>query len=67
MKLRLFRNATIKLAIAGKTILIDPFFAPKGTTPSYTGRAPQSARGLPASVEDPCGVLAVIRSSRRWS
>lgn len=43
MKLRLFRNATVKLAIAGKTILIDPFLAPKGTRPSYTGRA-QSAR-----------------------
>jgi len=52
MKLRLFRNATIKLAIAGKTILIDPFFAPKGTRPSYTGRAPNPLVELPASVEE---------------
>jgi L-ascorbate metabolism protein UlaG (beta-lactamase superfamily) len=43
MKLRLFRNATVKLAIAGKTILIDPFLAPKGTRPSYTGRARRPA------------------------
>jgi len=47
MKLRLFRNATIKLAIAGKTILIDPFFAPKGTshpTPAARPIRPWSCR-----------------------
>jgi L-ascorbate metabolism protein UlaG (beta-lactamase superfamily) len=52
VKLRLFRNATIKLSIAGKTILIDPFFAPKGTRPSYTGRALNPLVDLPADPEE---------------
>jgi len=52
MKLRLFRNATVKLAIAGKTILIDPFLAPKGTRPSYTGRALNPLVDLPTSPEE---------------
>jgi L-ascorbate metabolism protein UlaG (beta-lactamase superfamily) len=40
MKLRLLRNATLKLDFAGTTVLIDPFFAPKGTRPPLAGRAP---------------------------
>jgi L-ascorbate metabolism protein UlaG (beta-lactamase superfamily) len=40
MKLRLLRNATLKLDFAGTTILIDPIFAPKGTRPPLAGRAP---------------------------
>jgi len=51
MKLRLLRNATLKLEILGKTILIDPFFAPKGSLPSFTGRAPNPLVELPASPE----------------
>jgi L-ascorbate metabolism protein UlaG (beta-lactamase superfamily) len=43
MRLRLLRNATLKLDILGRTILIDPFFAPKGTRPSFAGRAPISS------------------------
>jgi L-ascorbate metabolism protein UlaG (beta-lactamase superfamily) len=52
MKLRLLRNATLKLDIMGKTILIDPFFAPKGSRPSFTGRAPNPLVELPASTEE---------------
>jgi L-ascorbate metabolism protein UlaG (beta-lactamase superfamily) len=52
MKLRLLRNATLKLEILGKTILIDPFFAPKGSRPSFTGRAPNPLVELPASPDE---------------
>jgi L-ascorbate metabolism protein UlaG (beta-lactamase superfamily) len=52
MKLRLLRNVTLKLNILGRTILIDPFFAPKGTRPSFTGRAPNPLVDLPASPEE---------------
>ena len=49
MKLRLLRNATLKLEIQGRIILIDPFFAPKGSRPSFTGRALNPLVELPAS------------------
>ena len=52
MKLRLLRNATLKLEIIGRTVLIDPFFAPKGSRPSFTGRAPNPLVELPASPEE---------------
>jgi L-ascorbate metabolism protein UlaG (beta-lactamase superfamily) len=52
MKLRLLRNATLKLEILGKTILIDPFFAPKGSRPSFTGRALNPRVELPATPEE---------------
>ena len=52
MKLRLLRNATLKLEIQGRTVLIDPFFAPKGSRPSFTGRAPNPLVELPASPEE---------------
>ena len=52
MKLRLLRNATLKLEILGKTILIDPFFAPKGSRPSFTGRALNPLVELPATPEE---------------
>ncbi|MBX9647133.1 MAG: MBL fold metallo-hydrolase [Xanthobacteraceae bacterium] len=52
MKLRLLRNATLRLDIQGKTILIDPFFAPKGSRPSFTGRAPNPLVDLPATPEE---------------
>lgn len=51
MKLQLIRNATLKLDYAGRTILIDPFFAPKHSRPSYTGRSPNPLVDLPASIE----------------
>ena len=52
MKLRLLRNATLKLEIQGRIVLIDPFFAPKGSRPSFTGRAPNPLVELPASPEE---------------
>ena len=52
MKFRLLRNATLKLEIAGRTILIDPFFAPKHSRPSYTGRSPNPLVELPASTDE---------------
>lgn len=51
MKLQLIRNATLKLDYAGRTILIDPFFAPKHSRPSYTGRSPNPLVDLPAGIE----------------
>lgn len=50
MKLRLFRNATLKLDYAGRTILIDPYLAPKHSLPSFTGRSPNPMVELPAPV-----------------
>jgi L-ascorbate metabolism protein UlaG (beta-lactamase superfamily) len=52
MKLRLLRNATLKLEISGRIVLIDPFFAPKGSRPSFTGRAPNPLVELPATPEE---------------
>lgn len=51
MKLQLFRNATLKLDYAGRTILIDPYLAPKHSLPSFTGRSPNPMVDLPASIE----------------
>ena len=51
MKLQLFRNATLKLTYAGRTILIDPYLAPKHSLPSFTGRSPNPMVELPASIE----------------
>jgi hypothetical protein len=47
MELRLLRHATLKLNVAGRTMLIDPFFAPKHSRPSYTGRSPNPLVELP--------------------
>ncbi|MCS3451200.1 MULTISPECIES: MBL fold metallo-hydrolase [Bradyrhizobium] len=52
MKLRLLRNATLKLEFLGRTILIDPFLAPKGTRPTLAGRAPNPLVDLPVSAEE---------------
>jgi L-ascorbate metabolism protein UlaG (beta-lactamase superfamily) len=51
MKLQLFRNATLKLAYAGRTVLIDPYLAPKHSLPSFTGRSPNPMVDLPAGIE----------------
>jgi L-ascorbate metabolism protein UlaG (beta-lactamase superfamily) len=52
MKLQLLRNATLKLSFGGRTILIDPYFAPKHSLPSFTGRSPNPLLDLPTGVED---------------
>jgi L-ascorbate metabolism protein UlaG (beta-lactamase superfamily) len=40
MKLQLIRNATLVLDYAGHHILIDPYFAPKQSRPSYIDQSP---------------------------
>ncbi|WP_426239140.1 MBL fold metallo-hydrolase [Pararhizobium sp. DWP1-1-3] len=52
MKLQLIRNATLKLDYAGRTVLIDPYLAPKHTLPSFTGRSPNPMVDLPVGIDD---------------
>ena len=52
MKLRLLRNATLKLNVAGRTILVDPFFAPRHSRPSYAGRSLNPLVELPVGVDE---------------
>jgi L-ascorbate metabolism protein UlaG (beta-lactamase superfamily) len=52
MQLQLIRNATLKLAYGGATILVDPYFAPKHSLPSFTGRSQNPMVELPVAVED---------------
>ncbi len=52
MKLRLLRNATLKQDLLGRTVLIDPFFAPKHSRPSYTGRSPNPLVELPVGTNE---------------
>jgi L-ascorbate metabolism protein UlaG (beta-lactamase superfamily) len=47
MRLRLFRNATQRLRYAGREILLDPYFAPKHSRPSFAGRSPNPLVDLP--------------------
>lgn len=51
MRLQLIRSATLLLDYAGQHILIDPFFAPKHSRPSYTGRSPNPLVELPLPPE----------------
>jgi L-ascorbate metabolism protein UlaG (beta-lactamase superfamily) len=52
MQLQLIRNATLKLAYGGATILVDPYFAPKHSLPSFTGRSQNPMVELPVAVEE---------------
>lgn len=52
MKLQLLRNATLKLDYAGSTVLIDPFFAPKHSRPSFTDRSPNPMTDLQVSTDE---------------
>ena len=47
MKFKLIRSATIRLEYAATTLLIDPYFAPKYSMPSYTGRSLNPLVDLP--------------------
>ncbi|HTN97422.1 MAG TPA: MBL fold metallo-hydrolase [Nordella sp.] len=60
MKLRLFRNATLKLDYAGRTILIDPYLAPRHSLPSFTGRSPNPMVELPAPIEEILEDVALV-------
>jgi L-ascorbate metabolism protein UlaG (beta-lactamase superfamily) len=51
MRLQLIRNATLLLDYAGSHILIDPFFAPKHSRPSYTGKSSNPLVDLPLPPE----------------
>lgn len=52
MRLQLVRNATLKLKIADRTILVDPFLAPKHSRPSIAGRSPNPTVDLPIPIDD---------------
>ena len=52
MRLRLFRNATQRLRYAGRELLLDPYFAPKHSRPSYAGRSPNPLVDLPCPPEE---------------
>jgi L-ascorbate metabolism protein UlaG (beta-lactamase superfamily) len=52
MRLRLFRNATQRLRYAGRELLLDPYFAPKHSRPSFTGRSPNPLVDLPCPPEE---------------
>lgn len=52
MKFQLIRNATLKLTYAGRTILVDPYFAEKHSLPSFTGRSSNPMTDLPIPVAD---------------
>lgn len=63
MRLRLLRNATQRLRYAGHELLLDPYFAPQHSRPSYTGRSPNPLVPLPCPVEEIlAGVELVIVS-----
>lgn len=51
MKLQLIRNATLKLDYAGRTVLIDPYLAPKHSLPSFAKRSENPMVELPVSIE----------------
>ena len=52
MKLQLIRNATLKLDYAGRSVLIDPYLAPKHSLPSFTGRSANPMVELPLEIAD---------------
>lgn len=52
MRFRLFRNATQRLRYAGQELLLDPFFAPRHSRPSYAGRSPNPLVDLPCPPEE---------------
>lgn len=48
MRLRFLRNATQRLRYAGRELLLDPYFAPKHSRPSFAGRSPNPLVDLPS-------------------
>ncbi len=52
MKIKLIRNATLRVTYAGHTFLIDPYLAPKHSLPSYTGRSPNPLVDLPCTPQE---------------
>ncbi|AZB42132.1 MBL fold metallo-hydrolase [Bacillus sp. FJAT-42376] len=64
MEIRLIRNATLHVHYAGKTFLIDPFFAEKGAMPPFPNTPNQDQRNplvsLPDSIEEIVKADAVL-------
>jgi L-ascorbate metabolism protein UlaG (beta-lactamase superfamily) len=52
MKIRLIRNATLRITYAGKEFIIDPFLLPKDTIPSFAGISNNPTVDLPCSPEE---------------
>jgi len=52
MRLRLLRNATQRLRYAGRELLLDPYFAPRHSRPSFAGRSPNPLVDLPCPPEE---------------
>ncbi|MGY5776702.1 MBL fold metallo-hydrolase [Rhizobium sp. LEGMi135b] len=52
MQLELIRNATLKVTYGGHILLIDPYFAPRHSLPSFTGRSPNPMTELPREIDD---------------
>lgn len=47
MEIQLIRNATLRVNYADHNFIIDPYFAPKHTLPSFTGRSQNPLVDLP--------------------
>ena len=69
MELQLIRNATLRLAYAGRTLLVDPYLAEPGTLPPYRGRSPNPLVPLPCpAAEVVAGVeLGLVSHLHRWA
>lgn len=52
MRLQLIRNATLRLTYAGHELLIDPFFAPRHSLPTFGGVEPNPTVELPLAPRD---------------
>ncbi|MBW1787628.1 MAG: MBL fold metallo-hydrolase [Deltaproteobacteria bacterium] len=52
MKIQLIRNATMKIAYAGRTILTDPMLSPKDAIRSFAGIAKNPTVELPFQIKD---------------
>jgi L-ascorbate metabolism protein UlaG (beta-lactamase superfamily) len=60
MKIKLIRNATLRVTYAGHTFLIDPYLAPRHSLPSYTGRSPNPLVDLPCAPEEVIGDIEMV-------
>ncbi|MBB6485164.1 MBL fold metallo-hydrolase [Rhizobium lusitanum] len=60
MQLELIRNATLKITYAGHVLLIDPYFAPRHSLPSFTGRSPNPMTELPRSTDEILGGVELV-------
>ncbi len=52
MKIKLFRNATLRITYAGKEFVIDPFLLPKHAIPSFAGISKNPTVDLPCPPEE---------------